>query len=1249
MPAVPVPALQAKLQIAYSNATWSTSPSKQQPHQQQFPDYSVMIFQPGDRSAFQIVGWKKSQSKDSDPGDGNSNDTDPMARDTSVINLFDVELGSHFAAGGRHPTLRHAAAVLHGAFRVPGRAQFISVAKAAIPHPTFAVQSYVADGEDVAYYSSALVVDGATTGDPAPASLDLLTEARCNESSHCGCFSSASRSDPAFWSCATAVGPPSTFWTWKLPGNSHIKKFAFTSLGDFIYSRQMDTSRFRIIPKPVDMISSEMTASRVFTLGRQHSIAGPTNGPMGTTLTLLELHSEPGSRVVLDIRYDTIDDDTFDFYLRIVYKKTAIAATNRNSTVAAFVFKGSVYTFDHVGPSKDLPHGYLFSRRRVAGLESRELRVRGALLDDSGLHLACVMEGDSVLHFYRYPRGHREEDMIVPAGLTSGPFLFDIPYEVNFVFDGAVRRFPSGSSGGGAPAAFHPATRGPWIVRSVWDARLVGEQSVLTASISSLAFVPPPSQDSPERSGRQTGSPRPPLAPLIGTIADSQGVPPPPILALLWDNGAVHILNLSARHEGSFFLVFVLIVLGEYFVAAMEGGKDGGEDHDVPPAAVTAPMGTDLQQGSLPAPSQLAAHQLDRPLGTAADPGDQFRQPDRHDAFRTTQADPADVTVAANIPAAAGMYDPVPVFRPHRLHTDTTTPLTPSSSTAADHHNHPSNHHHHHHLPHQPRFPAAFPGSHPHHRLHGTASHQHVNRSSSSTSISSTGSSPRRSRPSTGLLARHPSLPSSAAGPQQKHPPGRAPLPPGSSPRRPSVASSVVSSSSRGSDAAAAAAAAAASASGAGGLVARRPKVSQACVYCRRSHMTCDEGRPCQRCIRRRIAHLCHDEAKLPPAGPQPPSTSSASPTVAALTVAAAAADGDTRSRHASASVAAPPTAPYAATAVSTVAAPAAPAAVARTPSNAPSSAASAATAAPLSLSALWALPDTFATHHMGAEFGVIHDFLASLENELSDGAGSGGPTAGPAAPEAAAQQQQQQAGAVGLSSTERFVLTASDPTGEAFTDRLDQVMTAKFEAGLLRPYNYVSSYGRLQRWMEAHMSAASRRRVLSVMGLFRPRFRWVAQGLTDLDLVLVEEAFERLCLEYDRVFACMGVPAALWRRTGELWRCNKEFARLVRVADPARLRDGRTCIYELMSEDSAVGYWEKYGNIAFDPSQKAVLTSCVLRCPDDDPAAAASGGSGNTGIPCCFSFTIRRDRYNIPLVIAGNFLPAGELPSLAT
>jgi hypothetical protein len=36
--------------------------------------------------------------------------------------------------------------------------------------------------------------------------------------------------------------------------------------------------------------------------------------------------------------------------------------------------------------------------------------------------------------------------------------------------------------------------------------------------------------------------------------------------------------------------------------------------------------------------------------------------------------------------------------------------------------------------------------------------------------------------------------------------------------------------------------------------------------------------------------------------------------------------------------------------------------------------------------------------------------------------------------------------------------------------------------------------------------------------------------------------------LDYDRVFSCMGIPACLWRRTGEIYKGNREFAELVGV-----------------------------------------------------------------------------------------------------
>ncbi|KAI8987077.1 hypothetical protein BDB01DRAFT_849226 [Pilobolus umbonatus] len=217
------------------------------------------------------------------------------------------------------------------------------------------------------------------------------------------------------------------------------------------------------------------------------------------------------------------------------------------------------------------------------------------------------------------------------------------------------------------------------------------------------------------------------------------------------------------------------------------------------------------------------------------------------------------------------------------------------------------------------------------------------------------------------------------------------------------------------------------------------------------------------------------------------------------------------------------------------------------------------------------------------------------------------------------------------LDAQDRFYLTAADPKDGRIEDRINEIINAKYQAGFLKPYNYVNGYARLQKYMDQYMSSDSRRRILNVMGMFRPTFRDVAQSLTDIDLILVEEAFERLLLDYDRVFSAMAIPACLWRRTGEIYKGNKEFAELINVPVD-KLRDGKLCIYEIMAEDSIVNYWEKYGNIAFDPRQKAVLTSCLLYHQPNEKEANVDYRDNKRRIPfsCCFSFTVRRDKFNM-------------------
>lgn len=49
----------------------------------------------------------------------------------------------------------------------------------------------------------------------------------------------------------------------------------------------------------------------------------------------------------------------------------------------------------------------------------------------------------------------------------------------------------------------------------------------------------------------------------------------------------------------------------------------------------------------------------------------------------------------------------------------------------------------------------------------------------------------------------------------------------------------------------------------------------------------------------------------------------------------------------------------------------------------------------------------------------------------------------------------------------ERFLLIAADQEAGSRDERLSRVIQAKYEAGLLKPYNYVKGYARLSRWMD--------------------------------------------------------------------------------------------------------------------------------------------------------------------------------------
>ncbi|KAK4088488.1 hypothetical protein PCL_08851 [Purpureocillium lilacinum] len=263
-------------------------------------------------------------------------------------------------------------------------------------------------------------------------------------------------------------------------------------------------------------------------------------------------------------------------------------------------------------------------------------------------------------------------------------------------------------------------------------------------------------------------------------------------------------------------------------------------------------------------------------------------------------------------------------------------------------------------------------------------------------------------------------------------------------------------------------------------------------------------------------------------------------------------------------------------------------------------------------------------------------DMLPGYGNRTGAPAGSAGSNAGsmPPPPNVDGKSGARTA----TDKTREYYLQAADPSGnDNAEERMARVLRAKYDAGLLRPFNYINGYARLGKYLDGHIAPSSKQKILRTINQFRPKFREKAQGLTDMQLIYVEMWFEKQLMDYDRVFASMAVPACCWRRTGEIFRGNKEMAELINVPVD-QLRDGKIALHEILTEESMVRYWEEFGTIAFDPAHETLLTACSLKNPSDT--------SDHPIVKCCFSFTIRRDEHKLPALIVGNFLPHDPPPN---
>lgn len=135
---------------------------------------------------------------------------------------------------------------------------------------------------------------------------------------------------------------------------------------------------------------------------------------------------------------------------------------------------------------------------------------------------------------------------------------------------------------------------------------------------------------------------------------------------------------------------------------------------------------------------------------------------------------------------------------------------------------------------------------------------------------------------------------------------------------------------------------------------------------------------------------------------------------------------------------------------------------------------------------------------------------------------------------------------------------------------------------------------------------------------------------------MFMEQSFQRTLLQVEAMVEASGTPTAVWRRTGELAGAGPEFWGLTGYnkeddgggGDLNKERTRPRFIVEMMDDESVTKYFELFNQLVFGDSRGVIMTECTLLSPKGEK------------IPTVCTWTVKRDVFDIPMMIIGNFLP---------
>ncbi|KAL6453281.1 GSM1 Glucose starvation modulator protein 1 [Candida maltosa Xu316] len=188
--------------------------------------------------------------------------------------------------------------------------------------------------------------------------------------------------------------------------------------------------------------------------------------------------------------------------------------------------------------------------------------------------------------------------------------------------------------------------------------------------------------------------------------------------------------------------------------------------------------------------------------------------------------------------------------------------------------------------------------------------------------------------------------------------------------------------------------------------------------------------------------------------------------------------------------------------------------------------------------------------------------------------------------------------------------------------------------------YEYPDSYHALTKFLKERfagndLSVEDRKEkrakllvILKLIASYRPTFIAAHKSLLKpQDLLFLEMSLQRSLLDYKKLVELSSSPSIMWRRTGEIIYISEEMGLLIGYS-PLEILEKRFFIFSLMPDEEIITYFKFFKNIAVNDLQSSIAIKIKL-----------INKTGNL-IEFCTVLTIKRDIFDIPMLIVGQFLP---------